>query len=374
MLYPPKARHGCGVGMKNAAFCFLLPVLFTIFVPMKVENFALRLLEWYDLNGRQLPWRQTDDPYRIWVSEIILQQTRVAQGYDYFLRFVRRFPTVDHLARATEDEVLNEWQGLGYYSRARNLHAAARQVQALGRFPDDYESIRRLKGVGDYTAAAIASLAFGLPHAVVDGNVYRVLSRHFGISLPIDSTQGRKFFAALAQEMLAQDEPARYNQAIMDFGALLCTPRSPRCHQCPLADSCVALAEGTVERLPVKQHTTRIRDRYLTFIYVRYGAETLLQRRGSGDIWQGLYQSPLRETEKPMTMEDVRQWTGEAGRLTLLRDGVVHQLTHQRLHADFYFFLPDVRPDWDGQWIRETDLDQFAVPRLVEDLFRLCRE
>lgn len=374
MLYPPKARRGCGVGMKNAALYFLLPALFTIFVPMKVENFALRLLEWYDLNGRQLPWRQTDDPYRIWVSEIILQQTRVAQGYDYFLRFVRRFPTVDHLARATEDEVLNEWQGLGYYSRARNLHAAARQVQALGRFPDDYESIRRLKGVGDYTAAAIASLAFGLPHAVVDGNVYRVLSRHFGISLPIDSTQGRKFFAALAQEMLAQDEPARYNQAIMDFGALLCTPRSPRCHQCPLADSCVALAEGTVERLPVKQHTTRIRDRYLTFIYVRYGAETLLQRRGSGDIWQGLYQPPLRETEKPMTMEDVRQWTGEAGRLTLLRDGVVHQLTHQRLHADFYLFLPDVRPDWDGQWIRETDLDQFAVPRLVEDLFRLCRE
>lgn len=338
------------------------------------NSFALRLMEWYDRHGRQLPWRQTADPYRIWVSEIILQQTRVAQGYDYFLRFVSRFPTVEHLANATEDEVLNEWQGLGYYSRARNLHAASRQIQALGHFPSDYDGIRRLKGVGDYTAAAIASLAFGLPHAVVDGNVYRVLSRHFGLSVPIDTTQGRKLFAALAQEMLPHAEPARYNQAIMDFGAIQCTPRSPRCSDCPLLDSCAARAEGKTELLPVKQRTTQVRDRYLTFIYVRHNGQTLLQRRGAGDIWQGLYQPPLCETERPMTLAEVERWVRGAGRLTVLRSGIVHQLTHQRLHADFYLFLPADRPDWEGQWVSETDLDRFAVPRLVEDLFHLCRE
>ncbi len=338
---------------------------------MNASNFSLRLLEWYARYGRELPWRGTRDPYRIWVSEIILQQTRVAQGYDYFLRFMGRFPDVETLAAATEDEVMHEWQGLGYYSRARNLHTAARQIVEMGGFPTDYEGIRSLKGVGDYTAAAIASLAFDLPRAVVDGNVYRVLSRYLGISTPIDSTEGKKLFAALAQEMMVPKRAADYNQAIMDFGALQCVPKSPDCLSCPLADSCQALAEGCVDTLPVKQHTTRVRDRYFTYIYIRCARETLLQRRGAGDIWQGLYQVPMRETERPMTAAEVEDWVGEYGRWTQLCTDHRHQLTHQRLHADFYLLEAERRPPIEGTWVMETDVQHYAVPRLVEDLIAL---
>ena len=335
------------------------------------SQFSLRLLDWYVENGRQLPWRGTKDPYCVWVSEVILQQTQVAQGYDYFLRFVRRFPTVEALAEATEDEVLQMWQGLGYYSRARNLHFAAKQVVEQGGFPTDYEGIRALKGVGDYTAAAIASLAFGLPKAVVDGNVYRVLSRYFGIDAPIDSTAGKKLFAALAAEMLVESRPADYNQAIMDFGALQCTPRAPRCQECPLADSCQALADGRVEELPRKAHVMRIRDRFFTYIYIRCSGETLLQRRPAGDIWQGLYQMPLLESEAPLSPREVEDRAGQYGRLTLLCTDHRHQLTHQRLHADLYLLECDCRPSINGAWIKETALDRYAVPRLVEELMKL---
>ena len=336
---------------------------------MNTHDFSLRLLAWYGEHARQLPWRQTRDPYRIWVSEIILQQTRVAQGYDYFLRFVNRFPTVEALAAASEDEVLHEWQGLGYYSRARNLRAAALQVVELGHFPQTYEEIRRLKGVGDYTAAAIASLAFGLPHAVVDGNVYRVLSRHFGIDAPIDSTQGKRLFAALAQEMLVEERPADYNQAIMDFGAIQCTPQSPRCADCPLAETCQALAEGRVAQLPVKQRATAVRPRFFTYVYVRCEGTTLLQRRGEGDIWQGLYQPPMWESEAALSLDEVRQRLGEEGHLTLLRRDVRHQLSHQLLHADFYLWETARRPALEGQWMAEGEVSHYAVPRLVEQLF-----
>ena len=216
------------------------------------SDFSLALLRWFEANGRELPWRQTCDPYPIWLSEIILQQTRVQQGWEYWERFMRRWPTIELLAAASEDEVLREWQGLGYYSRARNLHAAARQVVALGGFPTTLEGIKSLKGVGDYTAAAIGSFAFGLPAAVVDGNVYRVLARHFGIDTPINSYEGKHAFTALAQELLPTDRAADYNQAIMDFGALQCTPSSPHCHTCPLVVSCVAFREGRVGALPVK--------------------------------------------------------------------------------------------------------------------------
>lgn len=337
---------------------------------MAFNDFTGNLLRWYAEHGRSLPWRGTDDPYRIWISEIILQQTRVAQGYDYFLRFVKRFPDVGTLAAASEDEVLNEWQGLGYYSRARNLHAAARQIVDMGGFPRDYESIRSLKGVGDYTAAAIASLAFGVPRAVVDGNVYRVLSRYFGIDTPIDTTEGRKLFTALAQEMLAESCPADYNQAIMDFGALQCTPKSPQCSLCPLAETCQALKAGTVEQLPVKQHRTKQRDRYFTYIYVRYQGQTLLQRRGAGDIWQGLYQTPMYETPQALTPAEMAERTGGCGRLVLLRSGVLHQLSHQRLHADFYLLECTAQPPFAGVWIKETERDSYAVPRLVEELMK----
>ena len=224
------------------------------------------LLDWYADNKRDLPWRGTTDPYRIWISEIILQQTRVVQGYEYFLRFIRRFPDVRTLASASEDEVLKYWQGLGYYSRARNLHAAAKSMN--GKFPESYQEVRALKGVGDYTAAAICSIAYNMPYAVVDGNVYRVLSRYCGIDVPIDSTEGKKLFAALADEMLDKSRPATYNQAIMDFGAIQCTPQSPNCMFCPLADSCSALSKGQVMQLPVKQHRTKTFNRYFNYTLI----------------------------------------------------------------------------------------------------------
>ena len=223
--------------------------------------FSAVLLQWFKENGRPLPWRQTDDAYAIWLSEVILQQTRIAQGTAYWERFMAQWPSVDDLAAATEDEVLKAWQGLGYYSRARNLHAAARQVVGMGGFPRTFKELKTLKGVGDYTAAAIASFAFGEPVAVVDGNVYRVLSRYFGIDTPIDSTQGKKEFQAMAQSLIPHGEPADYNQAIMDFGAIQCTPASPRCATCPLCETCIAFREHRTEGLPVKSKKVKQRER-----------------------------------------------------------------------------------------------------------------
>ena len=318
--------------------------------------FAIILLEWFRENGRELPWRQTRDPYAIWLSEIILQQTQVKQGWDYWERFMRRWPTVEALAEATEDEVLREWQGLGYYSRARHLHYAAKQIVALGHFPDTIEEIKQLKGVGDYTAAAIGSIAFGLPAAVVDGNVYRVLSRHFGIDTPINTTEGKKTFTALAQSLLPPQEASAYNQAIMDFGAIQCTPQSPRCIACPLVETCSAFREGRVGELPVKQKTLKVKERHLTYIYVRCEGETAIHRRGPGDIWQGLWE--------PWLVEQV-----PVGAL-LIRQGVKHVLTHRTIYADFYLLevgeKPALPPDY--IWIKETELDRYAVPRLIEIL------
>ena len=230
--------------------------------------FTTTLLDWFALNGRDLPWRHTHDPYAIWLSEIILQQTRIQQGMDYWLRFMQRWPQVEDLAAATEDEVLHMWQGLGYYSRARNLHTAAQQIVANGKFPDTVDGIKKLKGVGDYTAAAIGSIAFGLPAAVVDGNVYRVLARHYGIDTPINTTQGKKLFTELAQSLLPSDQPAEFNQAMMDFGAIQCTPVSPKCDTCPLQETCEALRTGRISELPVKERKLKIQTVRLTYIYI----------------------------------------------------------------------------------------------------------
>ena len=326
---------------------------------------SVALLEWFRDNGRDLPWRQTHDPYAIWLSEIILQQTQVKQGWNYWERFMRRWPTVQDLAAATEDEVLREWQGLGYYSRARNLHYAAKQIVDLGHFPDTLEEIKKLKGVGDYTAAAIASIAFNLPVAVVDGNVYRVLARYFGVDTPVNTTEGKKIFAALAQDQLysltTDRSPlaSQYNQAIMDFGAIQCTPQSPHCESCPLMDTCLALREGRVEELPVKLKTLKIRERHLIYIYIRCQGQTAIRRRGAGDIWQGLWEPVLVDTESavPPTAR-------------LLRKKVKHVLTHRVLYADFYLFETDQQPELpsDYIWISETDLDNYALPRLIEIL------
>ena len=324
-------------------------------------SFTTTILQWFRTNGRVLPWRETRDPYAIWLSEIILQQTRIEQGRPYWQRFIRRWPTVDQLAAATEDEVLREWQGLGYYSRARNLHHAARQVVAMGGFPRTLEGIKRLKGIGDYTAAAISSFAFGLPAAVVDGNVYRVLSRHFGIDTPINTTEGKNLFAALAQSLLPSHS-ADYNQAIMDFGAVQCTPSNPSCPSCPLQETCIALREGRVQQLPVKRKTLTVQERTLTYIYIRYKGETAIRRRPAGDIWQGLYE--------PWLTDDV-----PSGAVPL-RQKVKHQLTHRILYADFWLWQPSQRPTLpDGYfWIPERDIDQYAVPRLIELLLETLWE
>ena len=344
-------------------------------------EFASILLDWFQENGRDLPWRQTRDPYAIWLSEIILQQTQVKQGWEYWERFMRRWPTVEALAAATEDEVLREWQGLGYYSRARNLHYAARQIVARGSFPTTIEDIKKLKGVGDYTAAAIGSIAFNLPVAVVDGNVYRVLSRYFGIDTPINTTEGKKLFATLAQEQLLSAlnregmGAGLYNQAIMDFGAIQCTPQSPKCDDCPLMESCEAFRTNRIQELPVKLKTLKIRERHLIFIYIRYKGQTAIHRRGAGDIWQGLYE-PLSIDGGQLTVDN---WAAQnhyplsTANCQLLRKNVRHVLTHRILYADFYLWEPDEQPSLpsDYIWIPESDIDNYALPRLIEVLLEL---
>ena len=328
-------------------------------------SFSTTLLEWFREHGRALPWRETHDPYAVWLSEIILQQTQVKQGWAYWERFMRRWPTVEELAAASEDEVLREWQGLGYYSRARNLHTAAKQIVALGAFPSTIDGLRKLKGVGDYTAAAIGSIAFGLPAAVVDGNVYRVLARHFGIETPINTTEGKKEFAALAQELLlpALNKEGQgadlFNQAMMDFGATQCTPSSPHCLKCPLQETCVAFRTDRVAALPVKLKTLKVKERYLTYIYIRCHGETAIRRRPAGDIWQGLYE-PLNLDLGAMPPAKFQ------GRRIATR--VKHVLTHRVLYADFWLWEVDERPALpEGYfWIKEEDIDRYAVPRLVE--------
>ena len=328
--------------------------------------FAATLLQWFKNNGRSLPWRETDDAYAIWLSEVILQQTRIAQGMSYWERFMAQWPTVNDLAAATEDEVLKAWQGLGYYSRARNLHTAAQQVVELGGFPQTFKELKTLKGVGDYTAAAIASIAFGEPVAVVDGNVYRVLSRYYGIDTPIDSTEGKKGFQALAQSLLPINEPADYNEAIMDFGATQCTPNSPHCSACPLCETCVAFREQRINELPVKSKKVKQRERHFTYIYIEYEGKIAIHQRGAGDIWQGLWEFPQ---EEHLTSSEDSAWKTEA---QLLQKGVKHILTHQILLADIYLWRPKNRPQLPSEfiWIEKQDLENYALPRLIEILLK----
>jgi len=335
--------------------------------------FSKTLLNWYSSHKRDLPWRDTRDPYRIWISEIILQQTRVVQGYAYFQRFIQHFPDVKSLASASQDEVLKLWQGLGYYSRARNLHAAACSMK--GKFPTTYEEVRALKGVGDYTAAAICSFAYHLPYAVVDGNVYRVLSRYFDIDTPIDTAAGKKLFAALAQEMLCVESPANYNQAIMDFGALQCTPQQPQCGSCPLVDSCGALASGRVQQLPVKQHKAQTVNRYFNYIYVRAGAYTYLHQRRADDIWKNLYEFPLIETDTDYSEARLLASpqfqalfaSDETPVVRLVQQSVKHVLSHRIIYANFYeVSLPECTHSFSGYLrVSQDDLEKYAVSRLI---------
>ena len=342
-----------------------------------VAPLAADLHDWYARNHRVLPWRGITDAYRIWISEIILQQTRVVQGYAYYNRFVSRFPDVRALAAADDDEVMKLWQGLGYYSRARNLLAAARQVVEWfgGEFPTTYEAIRSLPGIGDYTAAAIASFAYGLPHAVVDGNVYRALSRIYGIDTPIDTTEGKKLFAALADELLDRKAPGGYNQALMEFGALYCVPRSPQCGGCIFADRCMALATGRVEELPVKLGRTVVKPRYFNYFYVRHGDYTWVRRREGRDIWRNLYELPLIETAEEASLDVLQQseeWArlfAGAGRVSVSAQvyACKHVLSHRVIHARFYVVETEqLLPMEDYVRIAVGELGDYAVSRLTE--------
>ena len=332
-----------------------------------MNSFSAVIIRWFREYGRDLPWRETKEPYAIWLSEIILQQTRIAQGWEYWERFMKTYPKVEDLAAASEDDVLKLWQGLGYYSRARNLHTAARQIVALGRFPDTLEGIKALKGVGDYTAAAIGSFAFDISAAVVDGNVYRVLSRYFGIDTPINSTQGKKEFAALAQSLLPASDAASYNQGMMDFGAIQCTPQSPKCLVCPLAETCEALRTGRVEELPVKNKTLKVKTRHLSYIYRRCKGDVAIHRRGEGDIWQGLWE--------PYNASDALQLPAFVHNPLLLAKDVKHVLTHRILLADFYLLETETRPllPVDYIWVKEDEIEQYGVPRLIEIMLEMVQ-
>ena len=336
--------------------------------------FTKALLPWYAEHKRPLPWRGTRDPYRIWLSEVILQQTRVEQGRAYWHRFVVTYPSVAELAAASEDHVLRLWQGLGYYSRARNLRMAAQQVmdEHKGKFPASYEELKGLKGVGDYTAAAIGSIAFGLAEPVVDGNVYRVLARVFGIDTPIDSTSGRKQFRELAATLIDPKQPGEHNQAVMELGARVCTPLKPRCGECPLARKCIARASDRIAKLPVKAGKTKVRTRHFNYLHIERTGKTFLRKRAGQDIWQGLYELPLIETEESMTKARfearLTKELGKGWKIQEVHGPVKHVLSHQLIHASFWEVQPPkgFRAPKDWVLVAESKLNGHAVPRLIE--------
>lgn len=335
------------------------------------------LLPWYHIHKRDLPWRNTRDPYRIWLSEVILQQTRVEQGTAYYHRFLATFPDVASLADASETEVLKLWQGLGYYSRGRNLLAAARQVvhEHAAKFPQEANDLLKLKGVGQYTAAAIASIAFGRKQAVVDGNVQRVLTRLFGIHTPVDSIAGQREVQALADRLIDQDNPGDHNQAMMELGATVCLPRNPACDRCPLQQHCRARSEGLQGQFPVKSKRKEPRRRYFQFIEVDHEGYTLLQERTGKDIWRGLYHYPLLETEGPAdegellaTLSRSTRTKPGAWRITHRSEPVMHLLTHQKLEAVFWRVLPPARFHMPEGWFRVPlgELERWPMPRVME--------
>lgn len=329
-----------------------------------------------------MPWKGEKNPYLIWLSEIILQQTRVEQGLPYFERFRKKYPTIYDLANSTENEVLKLWEGLGYYSRARNLHHTARYIveELGGKFPDNYNSIRKLKGVGDYTAAAIASFAFDLPHAVVDGNVYRVLSRYFANDTPIDTTYGKKLFASYANQLLDPEQPAAFNQAMMDLGAKLCTPYAPQCRICPLAGSCEAKKKEMTLLLPIKQKKLERKKRFLAYLHIWHRGGFYICQRTGDDIWKKLFELPCVEIKKPLQqvdeLIDYLPWLKEHNVRSIVPvTQIKHILTHQWITAIFYevqmndAFCPPEEECW--QWVRSSaELMNYAFPKLILKYFQ----
>ena len=337
-------------------------------------SFSRKILNWYKEHKRPLPWRQTSDPYKIWLSEILLQQTRVAQGLPYYEKFITHFPTVQDLAAADEETVLKLWQGLGYYSRARNLHSTARTVvkELNGHFPDNHKDLIKLKGIGDYTASAIASISFGRPEPVVDGNVYRVLARYFGIDLPIDSPKGVKYFKELARDIMDKEQIRDYNQGLMEFGALQCKPKKPDCDSCPLNDSCQAIEKGLIDVLPVKGNKTKVRVRYLNYLFVKDpSGKTLFRKREGQGIWQNLYEFPFVEAENGIDRERLLEKLPESiskyGVSDVVRMNehkIIHKLSHQHLHVNFWLASVDKQIE---NGIAVTSLQKYPVPVLIAD-------
>lgn len=336
--------------------------------------FAKKLKTWYLENKRDLPWRATSNPYYIWLSEIILQQTRVAQGMPYYFKFINAFPEVEDLANASEEEVLKLWQGLGYYSRARNLQAAARYIvgELDGNFPDNYKDLLKLKGVGDYTASAVASFCYEQPVAVVDGNVYRVLSRVHGIDTPINTTEGQKQFKKLAQELLDKQDPATFNQGLMEFGALHCTPQKPLCETCPFSEECVAFNQNKISQLPVKLKKQKIKKRHFNYlVFLSEDGETILQQRKGKGIWEGLYEFPLLETTAEVSAGSLvkESASGEYSlsandEISLFNDEpIVHKLSHQHIYTKFWVVTGSELP---GNKISVAEIEKFPVPVLIE--------
>lgn len=344
-------------------------------------DFAQVIIDWYQHHKRDLPWRNTSDPYVIWLSEIIMQQTRVEQGTPYFNRFAERYPTVSDFASAGEDDILKLWQGLGYYSRGRNMHHTAQMVMEEhgGYFPKDYDSLLKLKGIGEYTAAAISSFSSNEARAVVDGNVFRLLARYFGIDIPINSGKGKKIFTELANQLLDKDQAGTYNQAAMEFGSLVCKPKNPDCLRCPLQPGCDAYHTRRINALPVKTKTQRVRERYFNYIIAVNGKGILMNKRGPNDIWENLYELPLFETQLPtepgslITQEDFVKVFGTQVYIKSVSGPVKHILSHQKLYATFIEienYSEQFTPPGGWMYVKMQDIDGLAQPKLIFHFFK----
>ena len=338
----------------------------------KMKKFSNQLIQWYLINKRDLPWRKVSNPYYIWLSEIILQQTRVDQGLAYYLKFIVQFPTVKNLAEASEEEVLKLWQGLGYYSRARNLHYSAKYIvnELNEEFPRNYKDLLNLKGVGDYTASAIASICYNESTAVVDGNVYRVLARYFGIETAINSTKGIKEFKQLAQELIDEKNPGTHNQAIMEFGARMCKPQNPDCTICPLKDSCVSLQKNRISELPFKEKKIKIRNRFFNYlVIITDTGKTKIEKRTSG-IWRNMYQFPLIESEKEIEFEELicdsefeNLFKGLETTIKLDNENlIVHKLSHQHIYTKFWIIKTTNQTQFNFEW---NSISEKPVPQLI---------
>lgn len=343
-----------------------------------IQEFSSKIIDWYLENKRDLPWRNTKDPYFIWLSEIILQQTRIQQGLPYYEHFTEQYPTVHDLANASENQVMKSWEGLGYYSRARNLHTTAKYVsqELNGVFPNNYNELIKLKGVGDYTASAIASFAFDEAKPAIDGNVYRILSRLFDVDLPIDQPEGKKYFKALAEKLISKDDPANFNQATMEFGATLCTPKKALCMYCPFEDQCEAKANGTILERPIKKKKLVKKNRFFDYLIFKVKNQVLVHKRGDKDIWKGLHDYFLIEGNQ--MNQDVELLLKSNSIQDLLSDKQVifkqsecnyqQVLTHQKLHINFHIIELEKRFKIDDsyEWISIKNLEKIAFPKTIK--------